>query len=59
MRTLAALAIAALAWHYGGRLGENLGLEAFDPLTRLALLLATLAGLERVLTSRNGKNHAD
>ena len=59
LRTLAALVIAALAWHYGGRLGEYLGLEAFDPLPRLALLLVALTGLERVLTIKNGGNHAD
>jgi hypothetical protein len=57
--TLAALAIAAAAWQGGGWLGEHLGLEVFDPLPRLALLLAGLAGFERVMTFGNGKNHAD
>ena len=47
--TLLALGAGALAWHYGGWLGEWLGLEVFDPLPRLALLLAVLAGLERVV----------
>ncbi len=57
--TLVAVAIGAAAWQGGGWLGEHLGLEVFDPLTRLALLLAVLAGFERVLTFGNGKNHAD
>ena len=57
--TVLALALAALAWHAGGELGERLGVEAFDPLPRLALLLAVLGGFDRVLMLRNGTDHAD
>lgn len=57
--TLLALALAALAWHAGGELAERLGIEAFDPLPRLALLLAVLGGFDRYLAMRDRNGHAD
>ena len=57
--TVLGLALAGLAWHAGGELGERLGLEAFDPLPRLALLLVVLGGFDRMMAFRNGVDNAD